>query len=91
MLLSRRACLAVVASCVSFDRNSTKGYLEGLYRLERPELLFTTIDLQAGDQPCADLVIADRVTLMNCHGAEIQAIDDETDWALWTYQKQGCG
>ena len=79
------------ATCVSFDRDSTKGYLDGLYRLERPELLFSTIDLRAGDRPCADLVVAGRTALMNCQGAEIQVIDDETDWALWAYPRQGCG
>ena len=79
------------ATCVSFDRNSTKGYLEGLYRLERPELLFSTIDLAAGDQSCADLVIAGRTALMNCQEAQIQVIDDDTDWALWHYPSQGCG
>ncbi len=79
------------ATCVSFDRNSTKGYLDGLYRLERPELLFTTIDLRAGDRPCTELVIAGRLALMNCQGAQIQVIDAETDWALWTYPRQGCG
>ena len=43
------------ATCVSFDRDSTKGYLEGLYRLERPELLFSTIDLAALETDLAQI------------------------------------
>ena len=78
------------ASCISFDGASTKGYLVWLYRLERPELSFSTIDLRANDKPCGDFVIAGEKALENCSGASVRKSDPDTGWAIWRYPTQGC-
>jgi len=79
-----------MAECLSFDGNSTKTYLEWLYRIELPHMSFTTIDLQNGDQPCGTYVVAGASALRTCEGAAVQVSDPDTGWALWAYPTQGC-
>lgn len=79
------------AACVSFDRDSTKVYLDWLYRLEQPQLSFTIISLDSEDRPCGKFVLAGDGALANCRGATVHKSDSDTGWALWAYPPRGCG
>lgn len=77
-------------SCLAHDRASVPEYALWLYRLELPDISHERVQLDDGDQPCSELVIADDDLAGRCSNARRLVDEPAASWALWHLPEGWC-
>lgn len=77
-------------TCLAHDRSSVPEYALWLYRLELPEITHERVQLEAGDRPCSELVIAHDDLAQRCTNARHLVDEPAASWALWHLPERTC-
>ena len=77
-------------TCLAHDRTSVPEYALWLYRLELPEITHERVQLEAGDRPCSELVIAHDDLAQRCTNARHLVDEPAASWALWHLPERTC-
>ena len=77
-------------TCLAHDRSSVPEYALWLYRLELPEIAHERVQLDAGDRPCSELVIAHDDLAQRCTNARHVVDEPAASWALWHLPEGRC-
>ena len=77
-------------TCLAHDRSSVPEYALWLYRLELPEITHERVQLEAGDRPCSELVIAHDDLAQRCTNARHLVDEPAASWALWHLPERIC-
>lgn len=77
-------------TCLAHDRTSVPEYALWLYRLELPEITHERVQLEAGERPCSELVIAHDDLAQRCTNARHLVDEPAASWALWHLPERTC-
>ena len=77
-------------TCLAHDLTSVPEYALWLYRLELPEITHERVQLEAGDRPCSELVIAHDDLAQRCTNARHLVDEPAASWALWHLPERTC-
>ena len=77
-------------TCLAHDSVSVPDYALWLYRLEVPQIEHARVQLQAGDRPCSELVIAHDSLAERCANARQITNEPAAAWALWQLPERIC-
>ena len=77
-------------TCLAHDRSSVPEYALWLYRLELPEITHERVQLDDGDRPCSELVIAHDDLAQRCTNARHLVDEPAASWALWHLPERTC-
>lgn len=77
-------------TCLAHDRASVPEYALWLYRLELPEIAHERVQLDDGDQPCSELIIAHDDLAQRCTNARHLVDEPAASWALWHLPERTC-